>query len=72
MEEEKLKSRIELLKMHSFFIIGLTTGLVSLLLRDDLLDNKIVSNLSIVAAVILIAILSIFLRIYFKINKILK
>jgi len=72
MEEEKLKSRIELLKMHSFFIIELTTGLVSLLLRDDLLDNKIVSNLSIVAAVILIAILSIFLRIYFKINKILK
>jgi len=41
LKEELLNER-DFFKIYAFFIAGLTTGIVSLLLRDNFYSNKIV------------------------------
>ena len=72
MDKEILKTEIELLKIYSLFVIVLTTGIISFLLRDDFFDNKIVLILSIIGTLILFAIFHPFLKTYFQIKKTLK
>ena len=72
MDKEKIKIEIELLKLYSWFIIGLTTGLVTLYLREDFYDNIILLILSISGTIILLYILQILLSTYFRIKKALK
>jgi len=72
MDKENLKTEIELLKIYALFVIVLTTGIISFLLRDDFFDNKIVLMLSIIGTFILVAILQPFLKTYFQIKKTIK
>lgn len=60
--ERKLKAEIELFKIYSLFIIGLITGISSLLLKDKFYDNNIVLILLIIGFVFLIAVTIIFIK----------
>ena len=74
MEEikEKLINERIFFNVYSFFTAGLTTGIVSLVLRDDFGSNKIVLILFIYGILFLIFTIIALIHSYTKINEITK
>ncbi|MCH8318539.1 MAG: hypothetical protein IIA88_08590 [Bacteroidetes bacterium] len=82
--DRKLTAEIELFKTFSWYLIGLTTGIASLLLTEsdvliDFVDNihisyrdEIVLWLMIIAIVFFIFVVFLLLRTYFRINRLKK
>ena len=82
--DRKLTAEIELFKTFSWYLIGLTTGIASLLLTEsdvliDFVEKKyinfrgeIVLSLLIIAVLFLIFVTYILIRTYFKINRLKK
>ncbi|MBW8051684.1 MAG: hypothetical protein FVQ77_15370 [Cytophagales bacterium] len=70
--KEELINERDFFKIYSFFIGGLTTGIVSFLLRDDFYSNKIVLILLVIGFIFLIFVSVAFIRTYISIKKITK
>ncbi len=70
--QEKIKIRIEIFRIYSFFLIGLITGITSLLLRNNFYKNIIELNLLIVGVIFFIIVIYLFFKSLSNLNKILK
>lgn len=82
--DRRLTTEIELFKTFSWYLIGLTTGIASLLLTEsdvliDFVEKKLINlrgeiilYLLIIAVLFLIFITYILIRTYFKINRLKK
>lgn len=69
--EKKLKTELELFKIYSFFLIGLITGISTIIIGKTYTD-KYVLYLLISGTLILVVIFFAFFRSYFRIIKLTK
>ena len=67
--KEELKAESEQYKIFSFFIIGLVTGVVSLLLRNNFYNDKIVLTLLIIGVAFLVGVVIMFVKSRYKIKR---
>lgn len=68
--KENLRARIELLKLYVIIVIGLITGISSLLLKEE--KNSFVIGLIIVGNIFLLGFSILSARTYLKISNIIK
>ena len=67
--DKKVKIELELFKIYSFFLIGLVTGIASILFRNAFYDNKIILIALIIGIVFLIFTGTVGIISYIKIYK---
>ena len=70
--ERRLKAELDFFKVYAVFVIGLATGEVNLLLREDVIDSLLIKVLFATGLVLLFVAFSFLIRSYFRIRKITK
>jgi len=69
--KERLKAEIELFKIYAIFLIGLITGISTILLKREF-DNTIAMLLLLIGGLFLFGVVIVFIQSYFTIKKLIK
>ena len=70
--DKRIKNEIELIKMYSFFLIGLITGVVNFVIRYIEKDEKFILNLLIIGFAFLSLVIYMFVSSFIRIKKLTK